>query len=200
MSLVTPSSSPTRTRPRVTVGLGFVQAVRPALYALLLASALLTFFAGTGVAGHPLPVWATSAAPWLFAVFLVVFAIYRLTLVRARRYPAAIGLFQIGLGALVWVLLLPGVRRSISPPVRAQDSVQSLLGSEDPRVRSLAAEVAGTRSDGTRYAEALIDRLTDAEPEVRRAAHGSLVRLFGIDAGDDAAAWRGLIAGRGNRP
>lgn len=194
MSLATDSAGPSR--PRVLASLAFVQFLRPALYALLLASALLTFFASTGVAGRPLPHWATSAAPWLFATFLVVFSVYRLALVRARRYPAAIGLFQIGLGALVWVLLLPGVRRSIAPPpLRTQDPVQSLLGSGDPRVRALAAEVAGTRIDGARYADELVERLSDPEPEVRRAAHSALVRLFGSDQGFEPEAWRLRLAG-----
>ncbi len=98
---------------RVRVGLTFVRTLRPALYVLLLTSALLTFWAGGGLGGRELPRWAASAAPVLFAVFLVVFAVYRLALVRAKKYPAAMGLFQIGLGALVWVLLLPGTRQGI---------------------------------------------------------------------------------------
>ncbi len=98
---------------RVRVGLTFVRTLRPALYVLLVASALLTFWAGGGIGGRELPRWAASAAPVFFAVFLVVFAVYRLALVRAKKYPAAMGLFQIGLGALVWVLLLPGTRQGI---------------------------------------------------------------------------------------
>lgn len=194
MSDPIPSVAPARLH--VLGGLAFVQALRPALYALLVASALLTFFAGSGIAGHPLPPWAMSAAPWLFAAFLIVFAVYRLALMRAKRYPAATGLFQIGLGALVWVLLLPGGRRSVSPPGPGLDSVEALLGSTDSRVRSLAAEVAGTRPDGARYAEHLIDRLSDSEPAVRAAARGSLTRLLGTDAGDDEGAWRALVRAR----
>src|SRR5438093_2885888 len=85
---------------RVRVGLAFVRILRPALYLLLVASALFTFWAGGGIGGRKLPHGAAAAAPVLFGVFLLVFAVYRLALVRAKKYPAAMGLFQIGLGAL----------------------------------------------------------------------------------------------------
>src|SRR2546430_13607723 len=134
---------------RVRSGLAFVQVLRPALYALLVLSALFTFWAGGDIAGKSLPQWTQKAAPAIFAVFLVVFAIYRFALVRAKRYPAATGLFQVGLGALIWVLLLPGTRQKMAPPYEA-DEVPALLSSADPRVRALAAEVAGYRADRSR--------------------------------------------------
>jgi energy-coupling factor transporter transmembrane protein EcfT len=167
----------------VRVGLAFVRTLRPALYALLVASALLTFWAGgRSIGGRELPRWAAQAAPILFAIFLVVFAVYRLALVRAKKYPAATGLFQIGLGALVWVLLLPGSREHIE---HAQaDDVQELLEAADPRVRALAAEVAGVRGDAPRYARQLINRLDDPDAHVREVARAALVRFAG---GADAA-------------
>src|SRR5438309_2623235 len=136
-------------RLRTRVGLAFVRILRPALYALLVASALLTFWAGGSIGGRELGSRVASAAPILFGIFLIVFAVYRLALVRAKKYPAATGLFQIGLGALVWVLLLPGSRQDIQR--EPSDDVQALLRSPDPRVRALAAEVAGRRG-ATRYA------------------------------------------------
>ena len=185
---------------RVRVGLTFIRTLRPALYVLLVASALLTFWAGSEIGGRELPRWAASAAPVLFAVFLVVFAVYRLALVRAKKYPAAMGLFQIGLGALVWVLLLPGTRQGIG---REQgDEVQVLLRSSDPRVRALAAEVAGYRA-AAQYAADLVDRLDDSEPAVRSAAHAALVRIVGQDAtpGQEGPAaqqkWREVLRARG---
>jgi hypothetical protein len=187
-------------RLRVRVGLAFVRILRPALYALLVASALLTFWAGSGIGGRELPHWAASAAPILFAVFLVVFAVYRLALVRARKYPAAMGLFQIGLGALVWVLLLPGTRQRIG--AEEGDEVQVLMRSSDPRVRALAAEVAGDRRN-PRYAADLVERLDDGDPAVRRAAHAALARLLGTDVspGEEGAGaqrkWREALRARG---
>jgi hypothetical protein len=187
-------------RLRVRVGLAFVRILRPALYALLVASALLTFWAGADIGGRELPRWAASAAPVLFAMFLVVFAVYRLALVRAKKYPAATGLFQVGLGALVWVLLLPGTRQRIgSDP---GDDVQVLLRSSDPRVRALAAEVAGYRG-AANYAADLVDRLDDPDAAARRAAHAALVRLFGRDVtpGEEGPAaqqkWREALRSRG---
>jgi len=183
-------------RLRVRAGLGFVQVLRPALYALLVLSALFTFWAGGDIAGKALPRWAQSVAPTIFGLFLVVFAVYRFALVRARRYPAATGLFQVGLGALIWVLLLPGTRQKIAPP-RGGDEVGALLSAADPRVRALAAEVAGYRRDGARYAPALIDKLRDADAHVRERAHASLVRLAGTDAGTSEVEWRALAKQRG---
>ena len=181
---------------RVRAGLGFVQVLRPALYALLVLSAFFTFWAGGDIAGRALPPWTHVVAPTLFAIFLVVFAVYRFALVRAKKYPAAMGLFQVGLAALIWVMLLPGSRRKIAPP-EAQDEVVALISSPDPRVRAMAAEVAGYRPQGTKYAALLIDRLDDADPAVRARAHASLVRLAGADAGQGARAWRDLARQRG---
>jgi hypothetical protein len=186
---------------RVRVGLAFVRTLRPALYVLLVASALLTFWAGADIGGRELPPRAAAAAPILFAVFLVVFAVYRLALVRAKKYPAAMGLFQVGLGALVWVLLLPGTRQRIGR--ERGDEVQVLMRSSDARVRALAAEVAGYRGNAARYAADLVDRLDDSDPAVRRAAHVALSRLLGTDVspGEEGPAaqekWREALRARG---
>ncbi|HEX9578857.1 MAG TPA: hypothetical protein VF993_13980, partial [Myxococcales bacterium] len=134
---------------RVRSGLQFVQFLRPALYALLVLSALFTFWAGGDIAGKALPQWTQQVAPAIFAVFLIVFAVYRFALVRAKRYPAATGLFQVGLGALIWVLLLPGSRQKFVPPAAPDDDLRALIASPDARVRALAAETAGYRPEGS---------------------------------------------------
>jgi hypothetical protein len=184
-------------RLRVRSGLGFVQVLRPALYALLVLSALFTFWSGGAVAGRTLPRWTQSVAPTIFAVFLAIFTVYRFALMRAKKYPAAMGLFQIGLGALIWVLLLPSTRNRIAPPSAATDEVPALMASPDARVRALAVEVAGYRGNAPRYAAELIDRLDDADPGVREKAHAALVRLAGHDAGRDPDRWRELARQRG---
>jgi hypothetical protein len=183
-------------RLRVRAGLAFVQVLRPALYALLVLSALFTFWSGGPVAGRTLPPWTRSVAPTLFGIFLAIFAVYRFALMRARKYPAAMGLFQVGLGALIWVLLLPSTRQRIAPPSQA-DELPALMASPDPRVRAIAVEVAGYRGDGGRYAREMIERLGDADPAVRQRAHAALVRLAGTDAGDSADSWRELARARG---
>jgi hypothetical protein len=174
-----------------------VQVLRPALYALLVLSALFTFWSGGPVAGRTLPRWTQSVAPTIFAVFLAIFTIYRFALMRAKKYPAAMGLFQVGLGALIWVLLLPSTRQKIRPPSAPPDEVAALMASPDPRVRALAVEVAGYRGDGRRYAAEVIDRLDDADPAVRQRAHAALVRLAGRDEGEDPDAWREAARKRG---
>ena len=181
---------------KVRAGLGFVQVLRPALYALLVLSALFTFWAGGDIAGRSLPPWTQVVAPTLFAVFLVVFAIYRFALVRAKKYPAATGFFQVGLGALIWVLLLPSTRQRIAPPSHV-DELPALMSSPDPRVRAIAVELAGHRGDGGRYAREMIERLDDADAAVRERAHVALVRLAKTDAGDSAESWRELARSRG---
>ena len=177
-------------RLRVRAGLAFVQVLRPALYALLALSALFTFWSGGPVAGRTLPYWTRSVAPTIFGIFLAIFTFYRFALMRAKKYPAATGLFQVGLGALIWVLLLPSTRQKIRPPSAPVDEVPALMASPDPRVRALAVEVAGYRRDGARYAAEMIDRLDDADPAVRERAHAALVRLAGHDEGRDPDAWR----------
>ena len=182
---------------RVRSGLRFVQVLRPALYALLVLSALFTFWSGAPVAGRTLPSWTQSVAPTLFAIFLAIFAVYRFALMRAKKYPAATGLFQVGLGALIWVLLLPSTRQRIRPPPGAVDDLQALMASPDPRVRALAVEVAGYRAEGARYAREMIERLEDADPAVRGRAHAALVRVSGTDLGTRPEPWRDLARQRG---
>src|SRR5207237_1481690 len=184
-------------RLRVGVVLAFVQVLRPALHALLVLSALFTFWSGGAVAGRMLPPWTRSVAPTIFAIFLAIFTVYRFALMRAKKYPAATGLFQVGLGALIWVLLLPSTRQKIRPQSAPADDVPALMASPDPRVRALAVEVAGYRRDGARYAAEMIDRLNDADAAVRERAHAALVRLAGQDQGQDADAWREEARKRG---
>jgi hypothetical protein len=182
-------------RLRVRAGLAFVQVLRPALYALLVLSALFTFWSGGPVAGRTLPGWTQSVAPTLFGIFLAIFAVYRFALMRAKKYPAATGLFQVGLGALIWVLLLPSARQRIAPPSQV-DELPALMASPDPRVRAIAVELAGYRGDGNRYAREMIERLDDADAAVRGRAHAALVRLAKTDAGENPEAWRKLARSR----
>ena len=185
----------------VRVGLAFVQTMRLLLYALLVVTAALTFFAGDPAVSRNLPSWLASASPVFFGAFVIIFAVYRLKLMSARRYPALFGFFQIGLAALVWVLLLPGQRQKIDSVDR--DDVQTLLASPDSRVRAVAAEAAGHRAGGQRYARALVDLTDDNDPVVRTSARQALSLIAGTDVGagaSDAAAaklWKAEATRRG---
>jgi hypothetical protein len=198
-------------RLRVKVGLAFVQVLRPALYLLLGASAVLAFWAGGEQRGQHMPGWAESIAPGLFGLFLAIYVVYRLALVRAGRYPGLPALFQIGLGALVFILLLPGTRQQLSGdiPPAAQSRLSGpvdlaeLLRASDARVRAVAAELAGLRPRGERWAPQLLERLADDEAEVRSAARAALVRIAGSDAtagltdADAQVRWRAEAVARG---
>jgi hypothetical protein len=164
-----------------------------ALYLLLLVSAGLALFARRYPGG--LPTVLDRAAPILFAVFLAAFAFYRVGLMRARRYPVVKGLFQIGIGVLVFMLLLPHSELREQPRMGAPLALESALTDPDVRVRLLAAELARYRPGGERYAHPLVAALGDPDPRVRAEAHASLVVLSGVDLGDPSSpeavkAWR----------
>ncbi len=144
------------------------------LYALLVVAAGVALYAQR--APHVEPGIA-AAAPWLFLVFALGFSIYRVALVAARRYSPFKAFIQIFLAALFFLtLLFPRV-----PPGGTQGG--ELLRHHDARVRALAAEVIGWRGEQGQ-GRALVGLLGDASPEVRRAAHDSLVRLnAGLDLG-----------------
>jgi hypothetical protein len=155
------------------------------LYLLLVGSAALALWVRQ--APNALPKGLAAASPWVFLVFLIGFATYRLVLVQARKYPAAKAFFQIGAAALFFMLLLPASKRTFDRP---NDPVRALLVDSNAEVRALAAEVAGHRPDGAKYGHELVRALQDSDASVRDAAHRSLVKLTGVDLGspEDAHA------------
>ena len=172
-----PSVVGMRVRPNLAIG----------LFALLVASAAAALWTQS----HPgaAPAWVEQGSPWLFLAFTVGFAAYRFALVAAGRYSAFKAFFQVFVAVLFFLLLrLPGSPFVSHAPVTASLSV--LLRDSDPRVRALAAEVAGYRRDHP-SAQALIVLLGDPDPVVRDQAHQALVRLNdGGDLGPAAAAWK----------
>jgi hypothetical protein len=154
--------------PRLAVG----------LYLLLVASAVLALGSRRFPGAFPPPL--EVIAPTLFLVFLVCFAVYRLVLVRVRKYPASKAFFQIGAAALFLTLLLPEAKSRYDAPV---DDLEALMTDGDPRVRALTAELMGYRADGGSHAPSLIKALRDDDERVREQAHRSLVRLAGEDLG-----------------
>jgi hypothetical protein len=161
-----------------------------ALYVLLVAAAGLAFF-GRRFPGR-LPEEVQRLTPFVFAVFIGCFAVYRFGLANARKYPASKAFFQVGLALVVFLLLLPSGR---APYALAGTGLEDALVDGNPRTRALAAELARYRPDGAHYVGALVVALSDSDPTVRTQAHASLVRLTGVDLGspeDPAAieAWR----------
>ena len=149
-----------------------------ALYVLLVSSAGLAFF-GRSFPGR-LPIAIERVTPWVFALFVACFAVYRFGLASKRKYPASKAFFQVGLAVVVFLLLLPSSR---APYVPAGTALGQALVDPDPRLRALAAEVARYRPEGRDYVPALVQALSDPDPTVRGQAHASLVKLTGVDLG-----------------
>ena len=172
-------------------------ALAGALYTLLVGSFALTLW--TRRFPGALPYQLDQGAPWLFLVFMGVFAFYRLGLVRARKYPAAKAFFQIGVGVLLFTLMLPSASRPFIPvagaPVASDDALETLLHDSNPHYRALGAELAGRRGEEGRYGSTLVRALDDENAEVQAQAHRALVGLTGRDLGSPGTqegkqAWR----------
>jgi HEAT repeats len=160
------------------------------LYVLLVGSAVLALWVREFPGAVPLAL--AKAAPWVFLAFILLFALYRFALVRAGKYPAAKAFFQVGAALIFFMLLLPASRVRYGTQ---RDPLADLMLDGNSQVRALAAEVAGYRPDGEKYGEELVKALQDPDPQVRKEAHASLVRLTGEDLGppDDPQAlkaWR----------
>ena len=168
-----------RTQPQLGAGgIRFGPALAAIIYLLLVASAVIAL--GTRRFPGLFPPVLELIGPSLFLLFLICFAVYRLALVRARKYPTSKAFFQIGAAALFFTLLLPAAKSRYEPPL---DDVEMLLTDDNPKVRALAAEVIGYRADGSKHASQLVKALRDPDLQVRKQAHRSLVRLSGEDLG-----------------
>ena len=131
------------------------------LYALL-AISLAVALLGERAPLLPAP-WA-AAAPIAFALFLVLFAIYRFALIRAGRYPFGRALFQVGAGLLFLAVLLHR-----NPPVVSvrADALPQLLASPDALVRRLGCELGRYRPDGAASLPLLREHASRDLPSVR---------------------------------
>ncbi|MBS1150791.1 MAG: domain containing protein [Myxococcaceae bacterium] len=173
-----PSVVGVRVRPKLAI----------ALFALLVISAATALWtqSNPGVA----PVWVERSAPWVFLAFVLGFAAYRFALVTAHRYSAFKAFFQIFVAVLFFLLLLLPGSPFVKQPSDSTAPLVALLHDSDPRVRALAAEVAGYRRE-TAAAPVLVSLLADPEPGVRAQAHAALVRLNeGGDLGTAIPAWK----------
>jgi len=181
-----------------------VRSLRWVLWVLLLVAVVATLEGlpalREAVRTGRLPPALTLAPVALVGAFIVGYALYRFTLVRAGRYPAGKTMMQLALMSLVFALLVRwAVDRDV--PGRADRPVDlaRALSSNEPDLRALAAEVLRSRprADALRHAERLLVLLSDPSAEVRRQAHASLVALVGRDLGEGAGAaerWRAALA------
>lgn len=162
--------------------------LRLVLYLVLVVSALVTML---GLPAIERRVDATTLDPfWLlapslcFGIFLLVYAIDRFRLVRFRSYPSGRALFQVFFGLVFLMLLLPSSiveYRSALVSRPARDELTALMHHRDARVRAMACELAGLRSGGGRYVQALGQALVDRNARVGAAARLALRRVTGRD-------------------
>jgi hypothetical protein len=177
--------------------------LRVLLYVALVCSAMTAFFgieeiqAGV-LQGTLKPEWRLAPAA-VFSVALALYAVDRVLLVRQRRYPSGRAFFQVAFGLALLTLLLPGGLRDYQrgrQTAVAEDPVLQLMTHADPRVRALAAEVAGARSVGTPYLKSLAAMLHDPQTLVRDAAREALERHTGLALGngsDAAGRWQAHV-------
>lgn len=165
---------------------------------LLVLSAVLTLAwlpsLRAGVSAGRWPRAVLAIPPLLLGAFICGYAVYRLTLVRAGRYPSGKALAQVGLMVLALVLV-GGLALEPVPPAPQEGRLERGLRSGSADVRALAAELARYRAvDRVRPLVPLLLRLLDdPDPEVRREAHTTLVAITGEDLGDGegaSARWR----------
>jgi hypothetical protein len=141
---------------------------------LLLAVALAVALLGDRLG---LPAALRDAAPVAFGLFLVIFALYRFTLIRAGRYPFGRALYQVGAGVMLLAVLFH--RAPPAAPAQAED-LSALLESGDPLVRRLSCELARYRPGGAAVRERVKAHAEgDAEAPVREECRRSLQALAG---------------------
>ncbi|HEX9242419.1 MAG TPA: HEAT repeat domain-containing protein [Anaeromyxobacter sp.] len=176
------------------------------LWALLFVSAISTV-AGLpelqeAVAAGRLPRAILAIPPLLLGLFIVGYAAYRYELVREGRYPAGKAIVRVAVMLLVLGLVAGVALRPLDPVLGSgagPASLQRALGSTDPFVRALGAELAihRPREQGLAVAGRLVELLDDPAPEVRRQAHLALVALAGSDLGGEGAGapkrWRAWV-------
>ncbi len=178
------------------------RALRLLVVALLVVAAGMTLaglpWLRAGVAAGRLPRGLVAIPPILLGAFIFGYAVYRLLLVRAGRYPAGKVLAQVGL-MLLALGVVAGVALDLVPPGTRRDRIEQGVKSASPEVRALAAELARHRPPrrARDLVPALIELLEDGDPEVRREAHASLVAITGVDLGEDPGSrerWRERFA------
>ena len=149
-----------------------------ALYVLLIGSAALALWNRRDP--EALPRVLQESVPWVFGLFVTLFALYRMAAVQAKRYPAFKAFFQVGVMVWVGLLLLPQAKARYETP---GDPLVALLADPNPQVRILAAELARHRPGSNLYSPYLVRAMRDPDPQVRVEAHRSLVAILGTDLG-----------------
>jgi hypothetical protein len=192
-----PSTPAAPQTPEVVAGLRAGPALVITLYSILVVSAAVAL--GGDRFGF-IPSSVQALAPIAFAAFVVLLAIYRLALVRARKYSAMKAFVQVGIGVAFLLLLMR--TGPLLPANATPDPLPRLMAHHESEVRAMAAELARHRAPSSALLKSLVVALGDAAPEVRRAARDSLIALAGSDVGGDGSdapvRWQAWVASQGN--
>jgi len=169
--------------------------VRVLLSVALVVSALVSLFGYEEIqvrvmARQLAPMWRLVPAA-VFCIALIIYAIDRVLLVRAARFPSGKAFFQVALGLALLTFHLPGGLRDYETgkiQALVRDDVVALMHHSDARVRALAAELAGRRENPA-YTRDLTALLQDPSEDVRTAAQQALDRSKSVKqpANDGAA-------------
>jgi len=180
---------------------GFPRALRAAAIVLLVLAAVLTLVGlpelGKEVSAGRWPRATLALPPTFLALFILGYAAYRLSLVRAGRYPAGKALVQVGLMVLSLAVVAGVALDRLATARVPHEPLARALRAGDPEVRAMAAELVRYRPHevGAVLAPRLVELMDDPSPEVREQAHASLVVLAGVDLGTGQGSihrWRGL--------
>ncbi len=177
--------------------------LRWTLFAILLAASAAALIGLPRAEAGGWSPWLRLVPVALLILFIGGYATYRFTLVQAGHYPAGKALVRVGA-----LLLLTGaiagiaLDRPASPPSAKGIDLAAPLASPDPLVRALAAEAVRSRPrpEALGHVPRVIALLDDEAPQVRAAAHATLVALAGRDAGEGTGAadrWRALWTAAG---
>ena len=151
------------------------------LYFLLMVSAAVALLS---FSSQLLPDSARLVGPIAFAAFYAIFVIYRIVMIRRRRYPVTKAVFQIGLG-VIFLMVLFSVRPQ-APGNAPLKPAAELLRHADPSVRALACDVLTAQGGASLHAAVgeLQKLQSDSHPEVREHAAKALAKA---NAASDAA-------------
>ena len=121
----------------------------------------------------------------VYGLFLVTYGVDRVLLVRRRRYPVGKALFQIAVGVVFALLLLPSTLEGYKANRHARPAgVERLLRHSDVDVRAAATLSIGFEEATPDRVESVLRMIDDRSPSVRKAAGRVLARWSGRPAHD----------------
>ncbi|MBI3178989.1 MAG: hypothetical protein HYZ27_04970 [Deltaproteobacteria bacterium] len=158
------------------------QAVRIAVYVMLIASAGAVFALGdrlwAAARGGSLPMWAALLPPCMFTLFVVVYAVDRWLLVKRRGYPTGRAFFQVAFALLFVTLLWPQQAAELQATRLSEpDRALRLLRHGEPEVRASMCELLALRAQLSAHDDIARLAATDRSPVVRTACATALERL-----------------------